>query len=170
MLSVFLANYCIINYVIWKKTWCRDVDICMLARRMSSLINKSTVGLLQLIRPFPKSCCGFIHKPAIEIIPWELNSRITHARKVARHPPWLWNPGQTSSQVQNMGINSPTKGVMSSKNEARKSSCMNARVILPAVLLFCSVSERHPSPDWGYPSPVLGGMPVPRQDLDTALP
>ena len=27
----------------------------------------------------------------------------------ARHPPWLWNPGQTSSEVQNRGIRGSTK-------------------------------------------------------------
>ena len=27
----------------------------------------------------------------------------------ARDPPWLWNPGQTSSEVQNRGISGPSK-------------------------------------------------------------
>ena len=39
----------------------------------------------------------------------EVNLRITQARKHARNPPWLWNPGQTSPEVQNRGISGPSK-------------------------------------------------------------
>ena len=28
-----------------------------------------------------------------------------------RHPPWLWNPGETSPEVQNRGISGPTKRI-----------------------------------------------------------
>ena len=36
--------------------------------------------------------------------------RITQARKHAKRDPlWLWNPGQTSPEVQNRGISGPTK-------------------------------------------------------------
>ena len=38
-----------------------------------------------------------------------VNLRITQVRKHERDPPWLWNPGQTSPEVQNRGINGPTK-------------------------------------------------------------
>ena len=40
----------------------------------------------------------------------EANLRITLVRKhTKRDPPWLWNPGQTSSEVQNRGISGHTK-------------------------------------------------------------
>ena len=39
----------------------------------------------------------------------EVNVRITQVRKHARDPHWLWNPGQTSPEVQNRGISGPTK-------------------------------------------------------------
>ena len=39
----------------------------------------------------------------------EVNLRITQARKHARDPPWLWNPGQTSLEVQNREISGPKK-------------------------------------------------------------
>ena len=35
-------------------------------------------------------------------------------------PPWLWNPGQMSTEVQNRGISGPTKGLVSSKNLKKK--------------------------------------------------
>ena len=39
----------------------------------------------------------------------EVNLRITQVRKHAkRDPPWLWNPGQMSPEVQNRGISGPT--------------------------------------------------------------
>ena len=36
---------------------------------------------------------------------------LTHGQESmqARNPPWLWNPGQTSPEVQNRGISGPTK-------------------------------------------------------------
>ena len=33
----------------------------------------------------------------------------TQATKHARDPPWLWNPGETSPEVQNRDISGPTK-------------------------------------------------------------
>ena len=39
----------------------------------------------------------------------EVNLKITHVRKCGRDPPWLWNPGQTSPEVQNRGTSGPTK-------------------------------------------------------------
>ena len=38
----------------------------------------------------------------------EMNLRITQARKHTRDPPSLQNTGQTSPEVQNMGISGPT--------------------------------------------------------------
>ena len=39
-----------------------------------------------------------------------VNLKITQARKYAkRDPSWLWNPGQTSLEVQTRGISGPTK-------------------------------------------------------------
>ena len=46
------------------------------------------------------------------LVTGSLNSlllRITQPRKCARDPPWLWNPGQTSPEVQNRGISGPMK-------------------------------------------------------------
>ena len=39
----------------------------------------------------------------------EVNLRITQARKHVRDVPWLWNPVQTSPEVQNSGISGPMK-------------------------------------------------------------
>ena len=39
----------------------------------------------------------------------EVNLRITQARKHARDPPWILNPGQTLPEVQNGGRHCPTK-------------------------------------------------------------
>ena len=39
----------------------------------------------------------------------EVNLRITQASKHVRGPPWVWNPGQMSPEVQNRGI-SETQG------------------------------------------------------------
>ena len=40
----------------------------------------------------------------------EVTLRITQARKhTKRDPPWLWNPGQMSPEIQNRGISGPTK-------------------------------------------------------------
>ena len=39
----------------------------------------------------------------------EVNLRITQVRKHTKDPPWFWNPGQTSPEVQNRGISGPTK-------------------------------------------------------------
>ena len=50
----------------------------------------------------------------------EVNLRITQVRKCARDPPWLWNPRQTSPEVQNRGISGPRKRTMSSKNLKNK--------------------------------------------------
>ena len=49
----------------------------------------------------------------------EVNLRITQARKHARDPPWLWNPGQKSPEVQNRGISGPTKNLKKTKNKRR---------------------------------------------------
>ena len=35
----------------------------------------------------------------------EKNLRITQVKKHAKNPPWLWNPGHASPEVQNRGIN-----------------------------------------------------------------
>ena len=43
----------------------------------------------------------------------EVNLRITQAKKHAkRDPPWLWNPGQTSPEVQNSGTVAPRKKIL----------------------------------------------------------
>ena len=51
---------------------------------------------------------------APEINPRNLTCRCQSMQ--VRDPYWLWNPGQTSPDVQNRGISDPTKGLMSSKN------------------------------------------------------
>ena len=53
-------------------------------------------------------------------VPPEVNLRIIQVRKHARDPPWLWNPGQTSPEVQNRGISGPHKEDMSSKSFKKK--------------------------------------------------
>ena len=40
----------------------------------------------------------------------------TSEKACKRDPPWLWDPGQMSWEVQNRGIHGPTKGRMSSQN------------------------------------------------------
>ena len=44
-----------------------------------------------------------------------INLRIKQARKHTRDPPWLWNPGQTSPELENRGVSGPIKGILSSK-------------------------------------------------------
>ena len=39
----------------------------------------------------------------------EVHLRITQAKKHARDPSWLWNPGQMLHEVQNKGTSGPTK-------------------------------------------------------------
>ena len=46
--------------------------------------------------------------------------RIIQARKHARDPPWLWNPGQTSPEVQNRGISDPHKNYLCPQNFFKK--------------------------------------------------
>ena len=41
--------------------------------------------------------------------------RMQAKRTQVRDPPWLWNPGETSPEVQNRGISGPQKGLLSSK-------------------------------------------------------
>ena len=43
------------------------------------------------------------------------------------NPPWLWNPGQTSPEVQNRGISGPTKRtcVLQKIFKKKKPSCLN---------------------------------------------
>ena len=47
---------------------------------------------------------------------------LVHLRQVRirQNPLWLWNPEETSPEVQSRGISGPTKGLMSSKNLKKK--------------------------------------------------
>ena len=59
----------------------------------------------------------------------EVNLRITQVRKDARDPPWIWNPGQTSPEVQNRGISGSTKRT-SSKIEEKTSGRKEGMLVL----------------------------------------
>ena len=54
------------------------------------------------------SCFMLTPMRSADVTP-EANLWITQARKHARDPPWLWNPGQISPDVQNRGIWGPRK-------------------------------------------------------------
>ena len=77
---------------------CRYVDQKGLAAMLTSIQSASVAPEVNLRNPL---CAG------------------QEARKWG-NPPWLWNPGQTSPQVQNRGISGPRKGLMSSKNFKKK--------------------------------------------------
>ena len=125
----------------------------------------------------------------------EVNLRITQARNHTRDPPWLWNPGQTSPEVQNRGISAPRKGLMPSNffskktilflnDRARKSSCVNARGIPTAayqVLLKMGYppphrgipltrSDRGGVPEVGFPSARSDGEGYPRWGTPIGVP
>ena len=60
----------------------------------------------------------------------EMNLRITQVKKHAWDPPWLWNPGQTSPEVQNRDISGSMKRINDLKNflkkqKKRKLLCQN---------------------------------------------
>ena len=50
----------------------------------------------------------------------KVNLKITHVRKCGRDPPWLWNPGQTSPEVQNRGISGPAKRALCPPKHVKK--------------------------------------------------
>ena len=50
----------------------------------------------------------------------EVNLRITQARQHAKDLSWLWNPGQTSAEVQNRGISGSIKRTYVTQNFFRK--------------------------------------------------
>ena len=46
-----------------------------------------------------------------------------------RGPPWLWNPGQTSPEFQNMGVSdTPQKGLMSFKIKKKSNDFLGLSV------------------------------------------
>ena len=63
----------------------------------------------------PRPCLymfKYVHKKAAQLPCW-----LPRGNKACKQgdPPWRWNPGQTSPEVQNKAINGPTKGLMYSK-------------------------------------------------------
>ena len=92
------------------------------------------------------------------------------------NPPWLWNPGQTSPEVQNRGISGPTKRTCTlEKLKKKKSSCMTCTeaYCLQHILSMCcvlSVGGGLPL-SWSSPSGDLGpeaGV-LPSLRIDTYL-
>ena len=57
-----------------------------------------------------KGLAAILTSPQSAGVTPEENLRITLVRKhTKRNPPWLWNPEQTSPEVQKTGISGPTK-------------------------------------------------------------
>ena len=79
------------------------------------------------------NACGHIFKYMAQLPCWSLYSQqVSHQRWIwgsrrqestqTRDPPGLWNPGQTSPEVQNRGISDPTKKTYVLQNLFKKIS------------------------------------------------
>ena len=86
------------------------------------------VGLILGLAQTPTNTCGHICKyvnqkglaAILTSIQSEVNLRITQVREHARDPPWLWNPGKTSPDVQNKCISGSMKRIYKCPQKRRK--------------------------------------------------
>ena len=82
----------------------------------------------------------------------------------ARDPPWLWNPGEMSPEVQNKVSVAPPKALMSSK--LKKKNSRNTRILAPH--FFCLEAwqlEVHLCPDETYQSKLFEDITTTRFHL-----
>ena len=107
-------------------------------------------GLAQMVST---PCCGMLNTGFEPHQCWlPRGQQVSHQRWIwgihcmqVKDPPWLWNPGQTSPEVQNRGINVPTKRTC--PPEIKRQRCDAGRLWLKRFLVYAwfltSVQLKH---------------------------